>query len=228
MKCTEFERQLRDCVERRCRLTLAMERHIAECADCDAAWQDHRFLDQAIVEWIAETPAVCLSGGCWESNATVDMVHGPLPDGQRRPAWHGRLAEWRMLQVLALAAGVLLMTVPLIHSPPQKHRGSDRLISSPAAAVRGTHRATASLDSLLRDASDAYLVLARDALSPVSEIVPPRVVADDAGKGSAAETLQGDADNPQWQRGIEPIQRDFEQAVGFLVNVVTATPPKPL
>jgi len=205
-----------------------MERHIAVCADCDAAWQDHRLLQDAIVDWIAETPAVCLSGGDWPSNPAVDVRPEPLPKGSGRSNGPGRFAEWQLRYVLALVACVLLTTVPLLQAPPQNQPGSARWTSSPAAAVRDTQQATASLDSLLRDASDAYLGLARDALSPVSEIVPPRVASDTVENDSRAQTPRVDSDNPRWRRGMEPIQRDFEQAVGFLVNVVTATPPEPL
>jgi hypothetical protein len=228
MKCREFEQQLQSCIEQRLCLTGTMEKHVARCGRCESLWQEQQFLDRTIVDWIADIPSVSLSTARLDWNVPVVAIEDAPPNPQRLSGPRRCVSERPMIQVLALTAGVLLMMVPAIRRPAGVDPVPVSLSSLSMQTGRDEPSRVESLDSLLRNVSDAYLVLAEETLSPVSEFVPFQSLRGDRQQVAVAEFHETETTALEWQRGIEPIQRDVEQAVGFLLHVVTPSTEPPL
>ena len=226
MKCTEFEQELQLCVEQRQGLSAAMTEHVADCGTCAAVWREQLFLDRVIEDWIRDIPIAAIDRAALERDAVPSADGGTSHTLRFREVGERHASERRLVLTLVVAACSVLLMLAALRSPVQVDPASGGNLAWVSKNARELPSEYASLDGLLRDAGDAYLGLAEQALLPVREIVPASPETD-----VALSDVQGPAPEDrmsEWQAGIVPIQRDVEQAVGFLLNVVRPAAELPL
>ena len=227
--CTEFERELQQCLDARRPLSsLGITEREIRCAHCRGIWEQFLLLEQAL------TGVGCRSADRGFSDAVVARVlldsettyGGRVSDGAsiNRTATRSRASRRRV--ALAAAAVILLAWVPPLVWQPQNR------VAGPAAPpeqriahnanIRTSHGSEDDLRLLLHDAGTAYNGLAREAHTVVADAT--RFVPTAFPHRDPTGDIGIPVTNPQWvdewRRDLKPIGDDVHQALGFLFEAV--------
>ena len=231
----------------------SLREHAAGCAACRTLWEQYAVLERAIPLWKNRVPDVDLTDAVLaraavradaekdESESPQDPVVRRAPEGEAfpagtgggrsRPAVTSRRRVWHLVTLLAIGAAVLVLLVRSVMFPTGSDRQTPTTIvkqDSGKAPLRDTpqqpqNEAHAEIDTLLRDAGSAYVVLARGAADALAEVrvFAPGGARESVSPGNGGSFLPGTSDAlKQWSRGLKPIGQDLEDALDFLFEAV--------
>lgn len=251
MSCAEFERLLEAAIEGRTAVDgPSLDRHAADCPACRALCEQQRLLDHAIVAWQASAPESELADALlarWAFGNADDLTDSEglsteIDDRRSERSWpapalvaptRSRAGARRLVSGIAAVAAVMLAVAGWQRFRSPHESESAQLVvksidQSPLVPAKVADN-DAEVESLLRNASSAYRVLALDAASAVADasklvaatnrLAPPETP-------SVPVDLQADVPRDHgWERDLKPIGRQFGQALDFLFDVAPEPPP---
>ena len=245
MNCTMFENRLAAAVENRRPFASAeLREHASSCDKCRVLWEQHAVLEHAIPCWrdrredvdltesiLAQVLSIRASQLADRRDATVTK---PTPDSLNRVA-HAvgtqlRKSSVRSVRpqrqrwaVVAVAALLLLCSLTALHTARNRSVSSFLLAKNATPRIRVANELEItqvnhqSLDTLVRDVSSAWLVLAKEATESVTSVavlIP----------GEMQPSMPQDNEPPtstwfeEWQDHLKPIGHDVERAFDFLIE----------
>ncbi len=264
--CTEFERLLEQAaLDRHTADAELLRAHADLCSDCRSLLECHALLDRAIAVWRAAVPEVDLVDAViarWayeqESPAvaapgSAETVSPAVPASRVAIAPVSQQKSRRVHAAVAVCAALVALIAVGLSGRLARHDGETTGIAgAPVIAVRATGSPAAGvaslteqdagdqedeeIDSLLRKAGSAYLVLAQDAASAIGgttilvksvnesavlPAVPVTTASPDAGRGEVSRLVE------QWGRELTPMRREFGQALDFLLDDASREEPPP-
>jgi hypothetical protein len=123
----------------------ALDKHMAACATCAAAWQEHRELARRTTAWARRPAANTANAQDFAAAVLAQIVARPQPNhGPAVPAWVFRVAASCFALILVAASYFLMPKVPNYWSAPQIPTLTP---DTPVTAWSGIERALRNLPS---------------------------------------------------------------------------------
>lgn len=252
MNCTEFEQTLNECIEsRRSAGVGPMREHAANCMACGQRWELEVILRRAIPIWKDQTPSVDLVESVLGKLAFDDRypiqnaklsrdvagldeadsrVQDSIGRGHRRAS--PQQTGWQSIAILVTVASLLFMLAFALARPVtvDKNRpsGGGQIAAGNIKTdnpLQQSNQDEPEIDSLLRDAGSAYLVLAKGAahvLVDARMLLPPTDFNDSIFGSDQNPSDQRASGSGKWRRELQHIGRDLGNAVDFLLDAVPA------
>jgi hypothetical protein len=236
ISCAEFERLLSDAVESRRDVAGALlPDHAASCPGCRQRWEQHGLLERALSDWRERTLHVDLVDAviarrAFEQPSRTDASASraelprtlPLLGGSNSP----RRQPWASVTVAALAIVVTAWTLMRTATVPGRPEGVDGPVAAKTPSTANpADPAEDELETLVSDAGNAYLVLANQtagAFVDASRRVAPtdRLAALEWG-----DEESGSAPTDSWDNRLQPLGREFREALDFLFEAIPEETP---
>jgi len=252
MNCMEFDQTLNECIESRRPAGVGpMREHAANCRACGKRWELEVILWRAIPIWKDQTPAVDLVDGVLGKLAFDDQrsmksvrlscdVAGLGEADSRTQDSIGRVHRrmspqqtgWQSIAILVTVASLLFMLAFTLARPVTVDQNIPPSGGQIAAdnieadnPLQQSNQDEPEIDSLLRDAGSAYLVLAEGAahvLTDARMLLPPTDFNDSEFGSDQDSSNQRASGSGKWRRELQHLGRDLENAVDFLLDAVPA------